>query len=218
MHTLPPNCYLHIFCLQKFSQSLHKAQHAFLTARLNDEVGDSGLRRQQTGLGVHSLAANTLQTIEEDQPILTSHRRVRALRRENVQSIQTQAQVQAQAANPDFTMSTVVARRLSSTMDYFRIQPHEKRILFLFKPGNSIRKFFTKLDQSKIFKNMVHICIITSCFLLILTPPAKGYHDSELFPEEDIKFWNRIFTLVFTVEFVVKVMSEVCVLVSSCCA
>ena len=92
-----------------------------------------------------------------------------------------------------------------------------ERVLGFLMPNNPIRIFFVSLGQSQTFDNVILVAILVSCFFLIIEPP---YRDMIEYPEQvepndppmvsfaTLDLCNGIFTLVFLVEFVCRIMGQ----------
>jgi hypothetical protein len=84
-----------------------------------------------------------------------------------------------------------------------------ERVLFVLGPRNPIRRFSTWLEKSLAFNILVVLSIIMSCILLILTP---AYDDlpgvQPVLPYPIIKILNFVFTSIFTLDFVVRVINQ----------
>lgn len=84
-----------------------------------------------------------------------------------------------------------------------------ERVLFCLLPNNPIRRFFIWLGNQPIFDVVVYTAIMASCAFLMITPPYSDLPDQPpLVAFETMDFWNSVFTFVFIVEFLIRVMSQ----------
>ena len=92
-----------------------------------------------------------------------------------------------------------------------------ERVLYFLLPKNPVRRFFVNLGQSQTFDNIILACILVSCLFLIIEPPYRdlvevpGQTDvvkPELLSYSSLDNGNYVFTFVFLVEFVCRVMGQ----------
>ena len=94
-------------------------------------------------------------------------------------------------------------------------QQEPERVLFMLQPNNPIRRFFVYLSGQPLFDTVVFSAIGCSCFFLIITPaydklprgPADQTLEEPMVPKGLIDTLGLSFTLIFTVEFVSRVMA-----------
>lgn len=85
----------------------------------------------------------------------------------------------------------------------------EERVLYFFQPWSSVRRAFMWLDSQPAFEFLVFAAIICSCIFLIVTPPADDVPGYEpVLSKGKLDQANTVFTFVFCVEFVVRVMDR----------
>jgi len=86
-------------------------------------------------------------------------------------------------------------------------QKHSERVLFVFSSEQTIRKAFIRIGNSFVFDSIVYLTIVVSCVLLCLTPPYDDIpEETPLVAPAMMSALNLVTTLIFTVEFLVRVM------------
>jgi hypothetical protein len=94
-----------------------------------------------------------------------------------------------------------------------------ERVLFMFEPESVIRRFFIWIGNQFLFDTIVFAAIIASCVFLMITPPYEDMidysHDvntNTVKPPitlETMDMWNSVITIVFTIELMIRCMSQV---------
>jgi hypothetical protein len=94
-----------------------------------------------------------------------------------------------------------------------------ERVLFMFEPESVIRRFFIWIGNQFLFDTIVFAAIIASCVFLMITPPYEDMidysHDVNTstvkppIPLETMDMWNSVITIIFTIELMVRCMSQV---------
>jgi len=98
-------------------------------------------------------------------------------------------------------------KKLPQEEEVVEVEPG--RILYCLEPGHPIRRLFAALETSIYFDYLILLCIIGSCIILTITPPAEDIPDLNVpLTPQQINSANLIFTLVFTIELVMRVMSK----------
>eukprot|EP00283_Hemiselmis_rufescens_P000787 CAMPEP_0173470682 /NCGR_PEP_ID=MMETSP1357-20121228/78005_1 /TAXON_ID=77926 /ORGANISM="Hemiselmis rufescens, Strain PCC563" /LENGTH=1276 /DNA_ID=CAMNT_0014438967 /DNA_START=139 /DNA_END=3966 /DNA_ORIENTATION=+ len=89
-------------------------------------------------------------------------------------------------------------------------EPPAERVLFFLGPKNRVRMFFVSVGDHPAFGGLILICILVSCFFLFLSPASEDdpWFNLDLLPKSAMDAMNTVFTLIFTVEFVVRVLSQ----------
>ena len=94
-----------------------------------------------------------------------------------------------------------------------------ERVLFMFEPESIIRRFFIWIGNQFLFDAIVFAAIIASCVFLMITPPYEDMidysHDvntNTVKPPitlETMDMWNSVITIIFTIELMIRCMSQV---------
>lgn len=98
-------------------------------------------------------------------------------------------------------------------------EDESERVLFMFEPESIIRRFFIFIGNQFLFDTIVFAAIIASCVFLMITPPYPDMidysHDvgkNTVEPPitlETMDMWNSVITIIFTIELMVRCMSQV---------
>jgi len=85
-----------------------------------------------------------------------------------------------------------------------------ERVLFMLSPENPVRRLFVYIGDHFLFSFIIHVAIVISCFFLFIAPSAEDdpWFDLNVVSRSVQIVLNTTFTIIFTVEFVVRVMSQ----------
>ena len=70
------------------------------------------------------------------------------------------------------------------------------------------RAAFAWLGRQPLFDAVVLLCILTSCFFLMIDPPYRDLNAAPIVPYAIMDQLNTVFTFVFSVEFCVRVLGQ----------
>jgi hypothetical protein len=95
-------------------------------------------------------------------------------------------------------------------------QREPERVLYCLQPDNPIRRFFVYVSNQPLFDTIVFSAIGASCVFLIITPayerlpvgPMDHAIEAPPIPTALMNLLNLVFTLVFVVEFICRVMAS----------
>lgn len=121
-------------------------------------------------------------------------------------------EVKENQAKPSRAMRAVIndaTVHVSTMIEEDEREDEPERVLYLFEPNSLIRRFFVFLGSQILFDVIVFASIAVSCVFLIITPPYEDLPGVKpLISYELIALLNFVFTIVFTIEFFVRVLSQ----------
>ena len=89
-----------------------------------------------------------------------------------------------------------------------RNMPIPERVLFMFEPDSYTCRIFAWLGRQFFFDTTVMVCILCSCFFLIIDPPYRTLEPNPVVSYAIMDLLNFVFTVVFSVEFLVRILGQ----------